>query len=167
MDDAEKQKHYDIAEKLLAEENFAAAVIAGAAATVLAAVAYGLVVSTWRFSYGFAAAGIGIVVGLAMGFLGRGISTRFAVVASLYTLVGCFLGNVARAMIESGIGRASSPIDVFRNSSLPAAAGQAMSYISLIDLVYWFVAVFCAAFLARRPLSRSERLSIGTVRLRQ
>ena len=167
MDESEKQKHYALAEKLLSEQNFVAAMIAGAVATVLAAVAYGLVVSTWRYSYGFAAVGIGIVVGLAMGYPGRGISTKFAIVASLYALVGCFLGNVFMAMIVSEIGRASSPIDVFRNSSLPEAASKAMSYISLIDLVYWFVAMFCAAFLARRSLSRSERLSIGMARLRQ
>lgn len=85
MNDEEKQKNYELAEKLISEQNFAAAIIAGAFATLLAAVAYGITVELWAFSYGFAAAGVGIIVGLSIGFLGRGISTKFAVAAALYT----------------------------------------------------------------------------------
>ena len=74
MHDEEKQKNHELAEKLISEQNFAAAVIAGAIASLLAAVAYGIIVEAWPFSYGFAAAGVGIVIGFSMGFLGRGIS---------------------------------------------------------------------------------------------
>ncbi len=82
MDNEEKQKNHELADKLISEQNFAAAVIVGAVATLLAAATYGITVATWAFSYGFAAAGVGIVIGLSMGFLGRGISTKFAVVAT-------------------------------------------------------------------------------------
>ena len=51
MNNEEKQKNYELAEKLISEQNFAAAVIAGAVATVLAAAAYGIIVATWNFSY--------------------------------------------------------------------------------------------------------------------
>ena len=43
MHDDEKQKNYELAEKLISEQNFAAAVIAGTIAMLLAAVAYGIV----------------------------------------------------------------------------------------------------------------------------
>ncbi len=82
MDQEEKQRNYDIAEVLLSEQNFAAAVIVGAVATVLAAAIYGIVVARWDFSYGFAAVGIGIAVGISMQYLGRGIDTKFAVAAA-------------------------------------------------------------------------------------
>ena len=62
MDDAEKQKNYELAEKLLSEQNFTAAAVAGAIATLLSAVAYGIVVERWPITYGFAAAGVGTVV---------------------------------------------------------------------------------------------------------
>ena len=74
MDDEEKQKNFELAEQLMSEQNFTAAMIAGAIAMLLAAVAYGIVVEAWLYSYGFAAAGVGIVIGFFMGFLGRGIS---------------------------------------------------------------------------------------------
>jgi dipeptide/tripeptide permease len=87
MDQEEKQRNYEKAEILLSEQNFAAAVIAGAVATVLAAAIYGIVVARWSFSYGFAAAGIGIAIGISMQYLGRGIEMKFAVAAAAYTLV--------------------------------------------------------------------------------
>ena len=147
MDNAEKQKNYEIAEQLLSEQNFMAAVIAGAVATVLAAAAYAITVSALPIAQGFAVAGIGIVIGLAMGFLGRGIAKKFSVVATLYTILGFFLGNVFRVGVT--------------DQSLPVIIERSISYFSLIDLLYLFVAVFAAVFLARRALSRSQRLAIG------
>jgi len=47
-----------------------------------------------------------------------------------------------------------------------AFAERAISNVEFVDLVYWFVAVFCAAFLSRRALSRSERLAIGLHEMR-
>ena len=166
MDDKERQKNYELAEKLISEQNFAAAVIAGAVATLLAAVAYGIVVATWRFSYGFAAAGIGVVIGISMQFLGRGIAMKFAVLATVYTIAGCLLGNLFRVIVEQVRGTGTSPIDLLRNNSLSTLAEWSVSYVSLIDLVYWFVAVVAAVFLAKRPLSRSQRLAIGMLELR-
>jgi hypothetical protein len=166
MNDEEKQNNYELANKLISEQNFAAAVIVGAVATLLAAAAYGLTVATWRFSYGFVMAGIGIVIGLSMRFLGRGISTKFAVVATAYTTIGCVLGNLFRVIVELTLANATSPIDVLRNNSLSVLAERSASYFSLVDLVYWFIAVFCAVFLVKRPLSRSERLAIGMFDLR-
>jgi hypothetical protein len=166
MDEEEKLRHYELAEKLLSEQNFAAAVVAGAVASVLGAAGYGIVVALWPFSYGFAAAGIGILVGLAMQFLGRGISTKFAMAASLYTIAGCVLGNLFRVIVGMSMGRGSSPIEVLRSTTFWDLAERSFSYFSPIYLVYWFVAVFAAVFLARRPLSRAERLAIGMFRLR-
>ena len=166
MNNEEKQKNYDLAKKLISEQNFAAAVIVGAVATLLAAAAYGITVATWAFSYGFAAAGVGIVIGLSMGFLGRGISMKFAVAATLYTITGCVLGNLFRVIIELAQATATSPIDVLRNNSLSVLAERSIYNVSFVDLVYLFVAVFCAVFFAKRPLSRSERLAIGLFELR-
>ena len=166
MDDEEKQKNFELAEKLMSEQNFTAAMIAGAIAMLLAAVAYGIVVEAWLYSYGFAAAGVGIVIGFFMGFLGRGISMKFSVAAAVYTIVGCILGNLFVKIINLAQATATSPIDVLQGNSLSELGRWSVSGLSLIHLVFWFVAVVAAVFLAKRPLSRAQRLAIGLTELR-
>lgn len=158
MDQEEKQRLYDKAEVLLSEQNFPAAVIVGAVAAILAAVAYALVVSKWSFSYGFAAAAIGIVVGISMQYLGRGIETKFAVVASVCTIAGCILGNIFKPIIGMMRIYRVSPIEVLQDSEMSTHIGWSISFV---DLVFWFVAIFAAVFLAKRPLSRSDKLALG------
>ena len=161
MKPEDKQRNYELAEKLFSEQNFSAALVAGAIAALLAAAFYGITTSKWDFSYGFAAAGIGIAVGISMQYLGRGIVTKFAVAAALYTIAGCVLGNLFRAVIDLARGDASSPPDVFRSHDFSALAAQAISYVSFIDLVFWLVAIWFAVFLVKRPLSRVESLALG------
>ena len=55
---------------------------------------------------------------------------------------------------------------IIRSPSLPALAESSYAGLSPIVLLYWFVAVVCAVFLARRPLSRADRLAIGIYALR-
>ena len=166
MHDDKKQKNCELAEKLISEQNFTAAVIAGAIAMLLAAVAYGIVVEAWPFSYGFASAGVGLVIGFFMGFLGRGISMKFSIVAAVYTIVGCVLGNLFVKIINLAQATADSTIAVIQSNSLSVLAQWSVSGLSLIHLVFWFVAVFAAVFLAKRPLSRAQRLAIGMFELR-
>jgi len=166
MNQEDRQRNYALAENLISEQNFAAAVIVGAVATVLAAVIYGITTAVWNFSYGFAAVGIGIAVGISMQYLGRGIRTRFAVVASVYTIVGCVLGNLFRVIMYLARENAISPLDVIRNNDFSDLAARAVSYVSYIDLIFWCVAVWFAVFLVKRPLSRSDRLAIGMYELR-
>jgi hypothetical protein len=156
-----------LAEELLAEQNFAAAVIVGAVATLLAAAIYGITTDIWDFSSGFAATGIGIAVGISMQYLGRGIKMKFAVVALVYTIAGCVLGNLFRGVMNQARVDAISPIDVFRNNEFSVLTGSAVSHVSFVDLVFWFIAIFAAVFLVRRPLSRSDRLAIGMYELKR
>lgn len=161
MNDDERLQNAERAIRLLAEQNFVAAVIGGGFATMLAAAAYGIVVAMWPYFHGFAAAGVGTFVGLAVGFLGRGIRTRFAVIASVYTIVGCLLGNVVASAISAARNTRSSLLDVLRDQPASALWQWAVEGWSLINLVYWLVAIACAAFLARRALSRADRLALG------
>ena len=166
MREEEKQRNYELAEKLISEQNFATAVIAGAIAMLLAAVAYGIVVELWPIAYGFASAGVGIVIGFFMGFLGRGISMKFSAVAAVYTIVGCVLGNLFVKITNLARATAASPVDVIQSNSPSVVAQWSVSGLSLIHLVFWFVAVVAAVFLAKRPLSRAQRLAIGMLKLR-
>jgi hypothetical protein len=155
-----------LAEKLLSEQNFSASVIVGAVATLLATAGYVVATAKWDFSYGFAAVGIGIAVGISMQYLGRGIQTKFAVTAAVYTIAGCIVGNSVPLIMSMARENSISPLDVLRNKEFSVLAGTLVSYISMLDLVFWLVAIWFAVFLVKRPLSRSERLAIGMYNLK-
>lgn len=167
MRDEEKQKNYELTDRLIAEQNFAAAVIAGAVAAILAAAGYGFAVAFWPFSYGFAAAGIGIVVGLSIGYLGRGISTKFAVLATVYTLAGGLLGNFFMVILQLADRNVGSIVAVLRNHSLADLADRTVPYFFNVGLIFWLVAVFAAVFLGKRTLSRAEKTALGVANLRR
>lgn len=158
MNPDDKQRNYALAERLLSEQHFAAAVIAGAVAAILAAIVYTIVVARWDFSYGFAAAGIGIAIGMPMQYLGRGIDMRFTVAAAVYAIAGCVLGNVFRVV---------SPGNLLTADHFSPIVDRVLDNISYVDLVFWFIAAFAAGFLAMRPLSRADRLAIGLYRMKR
>ena len=167
MDQEEKQQLYARAEQLLSEQNFTAAVIAGAITTVLAAFAYAIIARQWPFSYGFAAVGIGIAIGFAMQYLGRGVDRQFAVVATVFTIVGCLLGNAFREAIFNTSGDLLARLSAIGDIEFSTFLEQSFSYASSAYLVFWLIAVWFAVFLVKRPLSRTDRLALGTYEMRE
>ena len=86
--------------------------------------------------------------------------------AAFYTLGGGVLGNLLWAALPVRVAAARTLLDALRNHSLSDLAGQVISRVSFFEFLSWFVAVFAAVFLARRSLSRSERLAVGLFELR-
>lgn len=103
---------------------------------------------------------------MPIGFLGRGIAKKFAVIAALYTISASVLGNLFRAMIELAPATANSVADVLRSSSFSELMERSNHYLFSSALIYWLVAIVAAVFLARRPLSRAQRLALGLLEMR-
>jgi hypothetical protein len=166
MDQQQKQLNYQLAEKLVAEQNIWGAAIFGAAAMVLAAVAYGLI-GAGGFTYSFVAVGIGVFVGLTMQFLGRGIDARFPVLASVYTVGGCLLGNMFTIIIYIARAEKVSPFKILLDTPPNELLEWSGSGVQLISLIFWTFAVVAAIFFVKRPLTREERLALGMYEMRR
>ena len=159
MDQEEKQRNYDLASSLLSEQNFAAAAISGAIAMILVAGLYGAMASG-GMAYSFMAAGIGVAIGFTMQFLGRGIDTKFAVVASVYAVLGCLLGNLFAGVIYVARVNSVSTFDVLLRTPPSELASWIAADLQFVDLVFWIAAIGAAAYFAKRRLSREEGLAI-------
>jgi len=167
MDSVEKQRNYELAEKLLSEQNFGAAVIAGVVAMILSAGIYGIVKSLSEgLYYSILAAGIGVVIGFTMQFLGRGIDKKFALVASVYALLGCMLGNMFAVVMHVARAIVVSPFDVLLNTAAPELYGWMFTNLHFADLMFWIIGIGGAAYFAMRPLTREEALALHTYRMR-
>jgi hypothetical protein len=166
----EKQRLCDLAEELLQQQNFVAAVIAGAVAMILAAAIYGIAKSLWEGIYPFYsifAAGIGLAVGYAMQFLGRGIQARFAVVAAIYAFIGCVLGNMLAVVMRMARATAVSPLDIVMNVTRSEWREWMFSDMHVADLMFWLIGIGAAAYFSRRPLTREEGLALYTCKASQ
>lgn len=102
-----------------------------------------------------------IAVGFAMQHVGRGIENRFAVVASIFTIVGCSLGNAFREAMFNTSGDLLVRVGAVRDIRFSTFVDQSITYASSFALVFWLIAVWFAVFLVKRPLSRADRLAIG------
>ena len=167
MDSVEKQRNYELAEKLLSEQNFGAAVIAGVVAIILSAGIYGIVKSLSEgLYYTILAAGIGVVIGFTMQFLGRGIDRKFALVASVYALLGCVLGNMFAVVMHVARATVVSPFDVLLNTAISELYRWMFTDLHFADLMFWIIGIGGAAYFARRPLTREEGLALHTYKMR-
>ena len=161
MDPAEKQRNYELAEQLLSEQSFGAALIAGLVAAILSAGIYGVVKSLSEgFYYSILAAGLGVFVGVAMQFLGRGIDRKFALVAAGYALLTCLLGNMFAVVMNVARALAVSPFDVLLDTANAELCGWMTTDLHIADLMFWLIGIGGAAYFARRPLTRKERLAL-------
>ncbi len=81
-------------ESLRSEQSLAMGIFAGFIAAIAGAAAWGVVTAYTQYQIGWMAVGVGIVVGFAVRFVGKGIDTSFGVVSALLALFGCVLGNL-------------------------------------------------------------------------
>ena len=149
----------------MSEQNFVGALIFGAAATILAAGFYGVIGSSGTM-YSFWAAGIGLAIGFTMQYLGRGIESKFSIVAAVFGVAGCLLGNMFAVAIYVARANTVSPFTVLRSTPLSELGSWMVSDLQLVDLIFWLAAAGAAAYFAPRRLSREERLAIGMYSLR-
>ena len=162
MKPEEKAQAYKVAKQLLSEQNFQVAVISGIIATILAAGIYAVIAVVAGYAVSFMAIGVGVLVGITIQYLGRGIESKFTVLASVLAVVGCVLGNVFAALILTARAARASASDVLSEITFGSLVDYAVSTFQLIDIVYWALAVWAASYFARRPLTREQGLAVYT-----
>ena len=74
--------------------NLALAVVAGLVAALVGAVLWALLVSATHYKIGYAAVGVGYLVGLAMRVAGKGHTPVFGYIGAGLALLGCVVGDI-------------------------------------------------------------------------
>jgi hypothetical protein len=89
--DANLQEEY--LAHLRKDQNLGMAVVAGAGASLVGAVLWAVVTVMTGWQIGFMAIGVGILVGFAVRFFGKGVDIPFGIVGAVFSLLGCVFGN--------------------------------------------------------------------------
>jgi len=165
MDIAEKSRHLALAESLYAEQRFMAAAIGGLFAMVLSAAFFGIAKSLSEgYYYSILAAGIGLSIGFTMQYLGRGIHRKFVLLAVIYAVIGCLLGNVFAEVMDIARATGTFPLLVLWNADPGKWYDWALSDLPLADLMFWLIGIGSAAYFARRPLTYEQAFALHTYR---
>lgn len=106
---------------------------------------------------------LGIVVGLGIRRAGRGLDWRFPVLAAVLAVIGALLSNVVVAAAFTAAALDTSTLHVLRavtSMTWPVFFDEALS---VVDVIYAFVAAALAAFYANRRLTRAEFHALRTM----
>ncbi len=163
MNEEERQRYYELGRKLVAEQSFIGAIVGGAGATVLAAGIYAIItVASGGFSYGFMAAGIGVLIGLAMQFLGRGLESKYTALAMIYAVVGYLLGNIMVFILFIARLEQASPLDILARTESSEMVRWSLERMQFVDVLFFIAAIAGTGYFVKRRLSHDEGNAIRT-----
>ncbi len=119
------------------------AIVGGTVAAVVGAILWGLIVAVTKFESGFVAIGVGLIVGVAVHFFGRGASPIFGIIGAVLSLIsigaGKLLAVAFAASNELKIPLTEALIDLTK-PGVAAAAFQAS--FSGIDILFYLIALY-------------------------
>ncbi|MFY7758163.1 MAG: hypothetical protein ACOVP9_07170 [Flavobacterium stagni] len=129
-------------EALQQEQNYLMGTLGALGAALVGAILWAVVTVATEHQIGYMALAIGLMVGFANRFLGKGMELKFGITGALLALVGCVLGNIFSLIgfvaQELGVGYfdALSFIDF---GLIPDAMMEAFSPI---DLLFYGIAMY-------------------------
>lgn len=138
------------------------AVLGGLAASIVAAIIWGIISYATGYQIGFMAIGVGFLVGYAVKYSGKGITMPFGIVGAALALLGCMLGNLFMATIILSRLEDSSVLVVFiALLTSPAIVVELFKEtFSPIDLLFYAIAIYEGYRLSFYELSEGEIASM-------
>lgn len=140
------------------EQNLLRGSLAGFAAAVVGAAIWAVITLVTNYQIGWMAVGIGLLVGFAIRFAGKGIDKIFGIVGALLSLVGCVLGNILTVI---GLVANSAKLTYFDTltmldySMLPYLMKETFNPI---DLLFYGIAIYEGYKFSIRRLTEQEIL---------
>jgi hypothetical protein len=118
------------------------AALAGAAASAVSAAVWAGITALTEYQVGFMAIGVGVLVGFAVRFAGRGIDPAFRALGAFLALVGCAAGNLLAACVFFAAAHEVGVERVFEVLDLDLATHLMRAMFSPMDLLFYAIAVY-------------------------
>ena len=109
---------------------------------------------------------LGILIGLTVRRIGRGLDWRFPAVAAGFALLGSLIGNVVVAAAFTAPELGTDTVTVLRNLTVMTWPVFFDEVMTPADLIFAIVSGVAAAFYANRRLTRAQYLALRTWRQR-
>ena len=138
------------------EQNLPLAIIAGAAAALAGAGVWAAITVATGYQIGWMAVGVGVLVGYAVRFAGKGAALPYSLTGAAFALIGCAVGNLLTVSYfvaqNEGVSYGAVPasLDVEFVTQMMSATFAPM------DLLFYALAVYCGFKYALRDNGGSE-----------
>ncbi len=133
--------------------NLGLAIAAGVVAALVGAVLWAVITVTTEYQIGFMAIGVGLLVGFAVRYFGKGTTQPFGIVGAVLSLAGCVVGNLFTIFGFISIQESMELTQVA--SAVLGEPGMTMALMresfSPMDLLFYGIAVYEGYKIAMKP----------------
>jgi hypothetical protein len=138
------------------------AIAGGITASLLGAILWAVITYITGYQIGFMAIGVGFLVGYAVNYFGKGMTTPFGIVGALFALLGCVLGNIFTTIIAAYSLEGVSFFQIIMTFlTSPGVVLEIMKEtFSPIDLLFYGIAVYEGYRFSFRQISEEEMASL-------
>lgn len=138
------------------EQNLAAGGLAGMVAAVTGAAIWAGVSVATEYQIGWMAVGIGMLVGIAIRVVGKGVDQIFGVAGAFISLVGCALGNIFTVAYYLSMQTGTPLIDVLTQADFEMLVELLMSTFRVMDLLFYGLAMYFGYRYSFRELTMAD-----------
>lgn len=156
-----EQRVANYIESLRHEQNLGFAILAGSAAAIIGALLWAAVSVATGYQFGYAAIGLGFLVGFAMRYAGKGFDKIFGYIGAGLALLGCVLGNFFSTIGFIANELNISSFQVLAVVDLNMAIDLMKESFSFMDIIFYGIAAHSGYKYAFRQLSEEEWAMLG------
>jgi len=143
-------------ETFRSEQNLVMGTLAGFIAAVAGASIWAGVTVMTEYQIGWMAIGIGLLIGFAVRFTGKGINPTYGVVSGALALLGCVLGNVLTITYYVAVNQEMAYMDILTQLNYPIIVEMLTATFEFIDVLFYGLAVYFGYKYAFRQISEED-----------
>lgn len=129
-------------EELKSSQSIKGAILGGLIGAIAGAALWAIVTVITKYEIGYVAIGVGFLTGFSVRKLGRGFEKPFGYIGAIWSLIGCFVGNIFAILIMSANQYNISLIQVIHILNFNLLVSIVKDTFSLMDLVFYGIAVY-------------------------
>jgi hypothetical protein len=129
-------------EALKQEQNYLLGTLGAAGAALLGAILWAVITVVTEYQIGYMALAIGLMVGFANRFFGKGLELKFGLTGALLALVGCVLGNVFSLIGFVAKELSVGYFDAFQFIDFGLIPSAMLESFSPIDILFYGIAMY-------------------------
>ena len=150
------QQMEQLIQQLKQEQNLALGAIAGFIAMALGAALWATITVIANYQIGYMAIGIGVLVGFANRYFGKGIEAIYGYIGAGFSLIGCLIGNLLTVCVFAAK-EASVPLSQVILHLTPSIVVELFkAMFQPMDLLFYGLAIYAGYHYSIRKITQAE-----------